>query len=328
MLQTQAGALPSVAPGDAGVIVWASSELPVPFDAMRLRVNDPTGRELWTWVWPSGQPAWIDRPSREAAKIVPSVVETDAAIRVRVKGLEVQFSRQTGLLDRVERDGKLISLANGPRVPGELPVAGPLKWSVQDRCVTVSVAYDGQLRSLDWQVRPSGWVTCRYAYHASGAVEYHGVIFDYPSDRVESKRWLGDGPFRVWKNRRRGVQFGVWETEINATVTGYSGWVYPEFKGCFSHVVWMRLDTTEGPILIVPGNQDGFLQVLTPDVPPEELVANTKVTLPKAGLGLLQGIPPMGSKFKHASTTGPQGQLNDATGDYTGEVSFYFGRQP
>jgi hypothetical protein len=104
--------------------------------------------------------------------------------------------------------------------------------------------------------------------------------------------------------------------------------VYPEFKGCFAGVRWMQLRTIEGPITVVPASRSVFVQVLTPDMPPDDLVGQTKVSLPKAGLALLDAIPPMGSKFKPADSTGPQGQLNQATGDYSGSVSFYFGQLP
>lgn len=47
---------------------------------------------------------------------------------------------------------------------------------------------------------------------------------------VLSKRWVGDGPYRVWQNRLHGPQLGVWENEYNDPVPGES-FVYPEFKG-------------------------------------------------------------------------------------------------
>ena len=47
--------------------------------------------------------------------------------------------------------------------------------------------------------------------------------------------WVGDGPYRVWKNRREGVTFGVHSKNYNNTVTGQS-WNYPEFKGYHSRL--------------------------------------------------------------------------------------------
>jgi len=181
---------------------------------------------------------------------------------------------------------------------------------------------------LPWQLRDDGWLQCDYTYAAEGAHEAIGVTFDYPEQLVKGKRWLGNGPFRVWKNRIPGTTLGVWENTYNNTITGYRGWVYPEFKGCFANVYWMQLQTTEGLITAVPSSQDIFVQVLTPDLPPDKLVAKTKTDLPQAGLAFLNAIPPIGSKFHDAKESGPQSQPNIATGEYSGSVSFYFGKLP
>ena len=192
----------------------------------------------------------------------------------------------------------------------------------------MTAKFEGDLKSVIWRVRGNGWAQCDYTYTATGPLEFHGVAFDYPESLVKSKRWLGDGPYRVWQNRRRGVTLGVWENDYNNTITGYRGWVYPEFKGCFSNIRWLQLDTAEGPITILPGHSGLFVQVLTPELPPADLVANTRVSLPAAGLALLHAIPPVGTKFKPASAGGPQGQLSQPRGDHSGVVSFYFGEGP
>ena len=71
-----------------------------------------------------------------------------------------------------------------------------------------------------------------------------------------------------------------------------------------------------------------FVQVLTPEQPPDNLIGKTKVNLPHCGLGFLHAIPAIGSKFKDATFTGPQGQPNLGQGEYSGSVSFYFGKLP
>ena len=46
-------------------------------------------------------------------------------------------------------------------------------------------------------------------------------------------KWMGRGPYRVWKNRIPGTNYGVWHKEYNNTITGesFENLVYPEFKG-------------------------------------------------------------------------------------------------
>ena len=65
------------------------------------------------------------------------------------------------------------------------------------------------------------------------------------------------------------------------------------------------------------------MQVLTPKFPRSP--GHTAPAFPAAGLSFLNAIPPMGSKFASAASSGPSGQQAVAAGDYHGSVSFYFG---
>ncbi len=187
--------------------------------------------------------------------------------------------------------------------------------------------FNGDMKEIVWRLRREGWLRCEFNYAATGPRNFIGVVFDYPENLVKRKRWLGDGPFRVWKNRLRGVSLGLWENDYNNTITGHRDWVYPEFKGCFANVRWLELETGEGWITVVPEGVP-FVQVLTPEQPPDDLVANTKFNLPACGLGFLHAIPPIDTKFKPAAQGGPQGEPNVGQGEYAGAVSFYFGRLP
>jgi hypothetical protein len=165
-------------------------------------------------------------------------------------------------------------------------------------------------------------------YVAEGKQDYFGVGFDYPDRLVKGKRWLGDGPYRVWQNRRRGATLGVWQTAFNNTITGWEGWEYPEFKGCFGNVNWMQLETVEGLITAIPHVSGQFVQVYPALQPPAELRARTELSLPQVDLGFLDAIPAIGSKFKPASQSGPQGLKSIGQGETHRAVSFYFGKLP
>jgi hypothetical protein len=89
----------------------------------------------------------------------------------------------------------------------------------------------------------------------------------------------------------------------------------------------MELVTDEGVLTVGPG-QAGFLQILNPRQPPERLQGKTGFELPDCGIGLLDAIPPVGSKFKAAATTGPQGQPIAARGESVGSVAFLFRQAP
>jgi hypothetical protein len=343
VLEDQAQA-PSIPPGGKGRLKPPPGAIE-PFDATALTVQDPFGRELWTWVWPETNA--LQNLSLHIPGMV-SISETPEAIEAKSGVMTVKFNKKTGWLSEVMLGTQKFSLANGPRLvmsglltPTVSPSDGPaqsgdalsggsltnLTFTGVGRGGTVSAEYSGRLRSVTWHVWGEGSLQCDYRYTAEGTNDFFGVAFDYPEDYVKSKRWLGDGPFRVWNNRRRGVTLNVWENDYNNTITGYRDWIYPEFKGCFSNVRWLKLDTTEGAIMVVPANIP-FIQVLTPEQPPDNLVGKTKVNLPMAGLAFLDGIPAIGTKFKDARGGGPQGQPNMAHGEYGGSVSFYFGELP
>jgi len=310
-------------PGGVTTVALASRALQPDADLFSLSVRDPTGRVLWTWTWPTekleGTRQLVNRSSGQAS-FGPDTAET---VEMRFEDLSVSVSRETGLLQEVRRNGSAFSLRNGPRPAMDNFKLVTLTTNRVGGDVLVVGAYEGALREVTWRLRGDGWLQCDYTYTASGPQEFRGVTFDYPENLVQSKRWLGDGPYRVWKNRLRGVTLGVWETDYNDTITGYSDWIYPEFKGCFANVYWMQLATREGEVTMVP-ERDVYVQVLTPRQPPESLHGKTRFRLPESGIALLHAIPPVGSKFKEASTTGPQGQLSIGAGEYSGSVKYWF----
>jgi hypothetical protein len=317
---------PKIAPGQTG-----SFQLSLPAiknaDALHLRVDDSSGRELWTWVWPLKAGA-DDRLTQEPAEHHATATAINGLITVTAGDLTTTFSKTTGLLVGVQRGAQTFSLANGPRLAVGSATLREIHFTDDGPDAVVTAKFNGDLKSILWRVNGNGWVNCDYTYTARGTNDFLGVLFDYPENLVLHKRWLGDGPFRVWQNRLRGVTLGVWENDYNDTLTGYRDWIYPEFKGCFANWRWLQLTTKEGPVTLV--NQSGvpFVQVLTPDFGSDKLKAKAWAPVPPCGLGLLDAIPALGSKFKEAKFSGPQGQPTVLNGELSGAVSFYFGKLP
>jgi hypothetical protein len=268
-------------------------------DLLAVRVSDPNGRELWTYVWPLRRQSVLTDDSKIIARV--DYFGTNSGT-VELKGEDIVAQIKDGKLENVERGGRKFSLNEGPR----------------------AASTNSSIKAISWTLSADGWLHCDYIYNARGTNDFFGVVFDYPEALVEGKRWFGDGPYRVWKNRREGVTQGLWQNDYNDTITGWHDWVYPEFKGCFADVRWLQLKTTEGVITIVPSHVP-FVQVLNPKFPPVKLAGNTIPPLPTCGLGLLDAIPPMGSKFQAANVVSPSGERAVAHGDYFGSVNFYFG---
>ncbi|GHT28465.1 hypothetical protein AGMMS49574_02820 [Bacteroidia bacterium] len=151
--------------------------------------------------------------------------------------------------------------------------------------------------SIRISLLPSEWVALEYSFDIGGLHDQIGVTFDFPEDNVKSVKWLGNGPYRVWKNRMKGVSFGIWEKEYNNTVTGES-WVYPEFKGFHSNLYAADLITGYGTLKIVTGSEDLFFHLFTPDNPAQSNNTNTLGIFPDGQISILSAISPIGTKFK------------------------------
>ena len=211
----------------------------------------------------------------------------------------------------------------------------------------VRMYLNGQYRGLymhlenpnaDWLAREpkldgNGWLELSYRYVNPGRHAHLGVTFDYPEAQVTGLRWLGRGPYRVWKNRIQGTSYGVWQKAYNDTRTG-ADWVYPEFKGHHAGLYWATLQTRELPITVVSDTEGLFLRVLTPrsGVDPQ----HTAVEFPEGDISFLHGITAIGTKFNDPQTLGPAGQLNETAGAnptqhmgvYGATLFFAFGAPP
>ena len=173
----------------------------------------------------------------------------------------------------------------------------------------------------------SGWLKLDYSVDPAvqlAATNAVGIAFDYPEEKMIKKTWLGDGPYRVWRNRLKGQELGVWETAYNTTETGYKDWIYPEFAGYFANVRWIKIATTEGTLTMMIPDEKTFVRVGTPDFPPPKLSGKTMIKFPPGNLAVLRDIPPIGTKFHTAAQIGPQGTTPLVTAPYQGTVYFHF----
>jgi Glycosyl hydrolases family 2, TIM barrel domain/Glycosyl hydrolases family 2, sugar binding domain/Glycosyl hydrolases family 2 len=319
---------PDLAPGASGPLRlglppwWRTS------DALRVTAVDPTGHELQTWVLEIKKAA---DHARSVVQLAPggrgpvtTVSEDAGSLTLSAAGTSVRISTSTGRLVGVTRDGSAVSLANGPALASGTGTLSGFTHGTDGRGHLVRSTYTGDLSSVTWRLDPSGWLRLQYAYSLTGPHDFVGVNFDYPETNVLGLTWLGNGPYRVWKNRMRGVETGVWTKDYNDTATGADLWKYPEFKGYHASTYWAALRTTEGTITLVTEQEDLFLRLFTPRVGPGAQLATAP--FPAGGISLLDGIPPIGNKFQAAADLGPQSQKYVATGDYHRTVFLRFTR--
>ena len=283
---------PNVAPGQSSQLTFT---LPVDWknaDALAVTACNSNGRELWTWVYPSA-------PRNEFAPTGSPVAPVTAGNELQFKSgdTEARAAAATGQLLGVKVGGKDFSLSSAP--------ISNAKWTMLD---------SGWLK-LDYSVDPAA---------QAGATNDIGITFNYPEKKMLKKTWLGDGPYRIWRNRLKGQTLGVWETAYNSTVTGYKDWVYPEFAGYFANLRWLKLTTTEGTLTLVIPDEETFVRVGTPQFPPPKVAGKTLVKMPPGNLAVVRDIPPIGDKFKTPAQLGPQSTTPLVSEPYQGTVYLRF----
>jgi hypothetical protein len=314
---------PDIAPGGNGSLTLGLPADWTTADALQLTAADPTGRVVNTWTWR------IKKAADYVARLVVPVpggvtaTETPTGVTMTAGTTNVTIGKSNGRLAGVTRGGVAVSLTNGPAMAIGTATFTGLSHFRDGTGWVVQANYAGDLSSVRWRLDANGWLRMEYRYHRTGNNDFLGVNLDYPEANVRSLTWLGDGPYRVYKNRLRGVLTDVWTKPYNNTATGSSGFRYPEFKGYHARTYWAELGTTEGTITMVAAEEGLFLRLFTPATGPDPQTATAPY--PADGISFLDGIAPIGNKFHGAASLGPESQPNVAAGDYHRSIYFRFG---
>jgi hypothetical protein len=319
-------AAPAVEPGAKGILELDLPEGWQKAGVLYLTALDPAGSEIRTWSWgiQKGCEYCHQYVAKESLKQEPEieVVENETELYVKAGGLDLWFSRKTGQLQKVRKQGRGISLGAGPRLlAGTTGKLIALEHRRENKDLFVEARYEGGLDRATWKIYPSGWVRLDYEYELEGQFDLMGVTFDYPAERMVKMTWVGRGPYRVWKNRTEGGRLDFWTNPYKDHEPGRT-WDFPEFRGYYKDWHWVRLETTEGRIIVLNGTRELFLGLYRPKDGPDP--RSTKLDVPEGGISLLHGIPAIGTKFLRAEQLGPEGRKNVASGKYKAMVCFYF----
>ncbi len=310
---------PSIPPQAKGVLAIPLKAAGA--DVLELVAKDPHGTEIMRW-------SWALKPEADIAHIPaePKLLKGEQW-KVAVGKNEWRFDPKTGQLLSVLQNGAPTGFANGPVLhaansKSALPFART--WTASANQTGSQVVIDANASDgsrFSWTFQPNGSVTLDYRFaEITDKLSYCAVGFDLDEGAVRSKTWLGDGPYRIWNNRRKGPQFGLWENSYNDGCAG-SAWSLPEFKGVFGNVDWMRLNLASGAQLLVDTPRGSDLGVLRPangNDPKNAIWAYP----PTGGLFLFHQVPSVGTKFKSAEQLGPQGEPQQRSGPIQGQVVF------
>jgi len=331
----------------------SSGEITVPLsrnsnaDALMLTTVGQDGNPIWTWSWTLSP--YKMKEDKSAGSVQVQVQEKKGVSTVKAGSVEYRFSTQSGELIEVIRSGKKLSLGSGPRfvaarrsdrsmdvfynhddakakskdriykdISGESKLT-KFTTEKQGSNVIVTSEYFGNLNKVVWTISPSGKAKVDFEYRYDGVVELMGVKFDYPEEKMQTKRWLGKGPYRVWQNRLHGTTTDVWQNDYNDPVPGET-FEYPEFKGYFSDWSWVDFKTTEGNFTMFNATPDSYLGVYTPRDGRDVLL----YTIPQSGIAVLNVIPAVRNKVNSTDLVGPSSQAQWVNGVKKGTIHFDF----
>ena len=302
------------------------------YDLLSITATDPSGRKVMTWTWPINSAEQImdrmlERMSRMQAQgqsqsESPRITENNTLLTVSTSQLEVSFDKTTGLISAIRSRGENVPLTGGPKFVGLNAKFQKLEHRSSTDGYQVDAIYDEGVHAT-WTFSRGGMLKLDYTYHLDGEYDFVGITFNYPENEVQGAVLMSDGPYRVWKNRLKGVSFGVYDKTYNNTITGQT-WEYPEFKGYYSHFASMRLRTAGRSFSIFSGTNNLYLHLFTPEKP-VYMSRNIDPPFPDGQISVLNCIPAIGNKFAKAADEGPQGakaRFNNET--FKGQLYFRF----
>lgn len=310
---------PNVEPGQRGEIKIQLPATWMSFDILQLEAIDPYGRMICQRSFPITtneqftEQQLKDKKEKHGRLLLQ---ETDSLLHLKAgTAFSMAWNKSSGLLCSLKKGDRDSGLSNGPRLTeGSYQLKDIYIDSTSKDSVKIHFSFEGD--SVDfkttWTAYASGLIRLDYIYNYRKGYEFPllGITFDYPEDYVDEVILIADGPYRVWKNRLRGVQFGCWNKPYNNTITGET-WDYPEFKGYYSHFYGVKI---KGPLpfCIYTSTPDLFLHLFTPDKPTKfhkSLLVDA--VFPEGSLSFLHGISPVSSRVNGTvDRLGPQSTPN------------------
>ena len=279
-------------------------------EIFKLSAFKSNGQEIRSWSWPLKKTEYyvnsnLKRESKPQAQM--TVEEVQDTLIINADGIRYDFNLQDGNLQGILVDGKPLSLSGGAKVLGVESEIKNVSYQKDDSGVNLVVEYNSYPHRLEWTILNNGLLKLQAnpIQTAVRNMDFIGIGFNYPEHFCVGLKWLGDGPYRVWKNRKEGVHYGIWEKQYNNTITGesFNDLIYPEFKGYHANVVWCELQTTEGNFRVYSEYPNLYMHLFTPQTP-KNVTGGTMPIFPETDLSFLYDIPAIGTKFKSSQDLG------------------------
>jgi hypothetical protein len=323
-----------LAPGMNGSLALKFPEEWVKADALKFRVTDVYGRILYEWIWPlittanTIQKEMVNQKAKSTLQKRRTITKEGNLYIITQDDITFHFNTTTGLLETVEKGKKKIPLGNGPVFSSEHLSLDQFNYGDTNdndgSSHVVEASFKGKnYCKVKWIFGQTPLIKMEYSYSQKDSSDYYGLTFNTDESTISGMKWLGDGPFRVWKNRLKGAVIDVWYKKYNNTITGET-FDYPEFKGYHANMYWAKIENTVSPFTIYFSEPGTYLQIGKPDKQKTKFNPFVNPAFPEGNLGIMNAIPPIGTKFKGAQTMGPQSQKNGPVDKISGSVWFDF----
>lgn len=315
--------LPQIEPGESGYAYLDKKEDFALGDILQLVALDSHQDTINVWTYPM---KYADEYFSTHQSVVEDFckktftrAQVSGTTLMAASGVRAVFDENTGMLTHIYNKEKEIPFKDGP-----LPVGMKMKLqkiASRQECKNAFLVmhYTGAVDSIVWQMCPDGLLGMdAVILNSRNGKKFDGEFFDqnvlnlgfsfsYPEKECEGMRWMGKGPYRVWRNRLRGPQWGVWQKAYNNTVTGES-WNYPEFKGYHANLYWAEMLSKTSPFKVYSETDGLYYRVFTPEEPKAlNGEKHTMQSFPDGDISFLLEIPGIQS-YKPIEQLGPQAQ--------------------
>ena len=340
--------LPSTLPGETREVRISLPDCFSTGDVLEIESYGADGKAVCTNTFPIATvPNYLNKQLAENASsnYATTVTESDTLFTLHSESISVSFRKSDATIASVvrETDKKEIPFNNGPIAVGMKMKLISTQARTENNDAILCAHYRGGADSIVWRLKPNGllYMNSVLLNRASGGGGFDdaftdsevlnlGFSFSYPESLCTGMNWMGRGPFRVWKNRIPGANYGIWHKDYNNTITGEAEsilskqtttdataktnntlsnhLVYPEFKGYHANLYWATMQSYEAPFTVYAANDGIYYRVFTPEEPHHKLdKAPTMPEFPEGDISFLLDIPAIRS-FKPVSQHGPQSQ--------------------
>ena len=318
--------LPDISRGETAKVKLPVSEKFFNANVLELEAIDEAGTVICNWTYPVQLAAKYTSDEFRKADFSgngASYEITDSLVTLSAENIKVQFNVKNGLIHSLRNKCGYISFTNGPIAVGMKIKLKDYQVRQEGKNSVLTFYYLGGVDSIRWEMTSAGMLhmSAVMLNRASGGTGFDdsfmqenitnfGLTFSYPENRMMGMEWFGRGPYRVWKNRIKGTNYGLWNKEYNNTITGesFENLIYPEFKGYHANMYWATMQTKES-IFTVYSESDGvFLRVFTPEEPKmRQNGENSNPDFPEGDISFLYEIPAI-HDFKPIPHLGPNSQ--------------------